>query len=101
MRLTSSQISCIKQVAAEVMGDQARLLLFGSRADDTRRGGDIDLYVAEPVLLPDAQLQAKLKFLVKLKRQIGERRIDLVFAPAPGQPAWPIHAIAQQTGIPL
>jgi hypothetical protein len=24
-----------------------------------------------------------------------------VFAPAPGQPTWPIHAIAQQTGIPL
>lgn len=88
-------------MAAEVMGDQARLLLFGSRADDTRRGGDIDLYVAEPLLLPEAQLQAKLQFLVKLKRQIGERRIDLVFAPAPGQPTWPIHAVAQQTGIPL
>lgn len=101
MRLTSSQISSIKQVAVEVMGEEARLLLFGSRVDDTRRGGDIDLYVAEPVLPPEAQLQVKLKFLVKLKRQIGERRIDLVFAPAPGQPTWPIHAIAQQTGIPL
>ena len=101
MRLTPSQISSIKQVAAEVMGDQARVLLFGSRADDTRRGGDIDLYVAAPVLPQEAQLAVKLKFLVKLKQQIGERRIDLVFAPAPGQPTWPIHAIAQQTGIPL
>lgn len=101
MRLTPSQISSIKQVAAEVMGDQARVFLFGSRADDTRRGGDIDLYVAAPVLSPEAQFQAKLKFLVKLKRHIGEQRIDLVFAPAPGQPTWPIHATAQQTGIPL
>lgn len=101
MRLTTSQIESIKQVAAEVMGEQAQLLLFGSRADDSRRGGDIDLYVSSPVLPPEAQLQAKLKFLVKLKRQIGERRIDLVFAPAPGQPTWPIHTIAQQTGIPL
>lgn len=101
MRLTTSQIKSIKQVAAEVMGDQARLMLFGSRADDTRRGGDIDLYVAAPVLPPEAQLATKLKLLVKLKQQIGEQRIDLVFAPAPGQPIWPIHTIAQQTGIPL
>ncbi len=101
MRLTTLQIQSIKQVAAEVLGDQARLMLFGSRVDDTRRGGDIDLYVAAPVLPPQAQTQAKLEFLVKLKRQIGEQRIDLVFAPAPGQPQWPIHAIAQQTGIPL
>lgn len=101
MRLTSSQIKSIKQVAAEVMGDQARLMLFGSRVDDTRRGGDIDLYVAAPVLPPQAQQATKLKLLVKLKQQIGEQRIDLVFAPAPGQPLWPIHAIAQQTGIPL
>ena len=101
MRLTPLQIKSIKHVAAEVMGDQARVMLFGSRADDTRRGGDIDLYVAAPVLPPEAQLQAKLKFLVKLKQQIGEQRIDLVFAPGPGQPTWPIHAMAQQTGIPL
>jgi hypothetical protein len=101
MRLTPSQISSIKQVATAVMGDQARLLLFGSRTDDTRRGGDIDLYVAQPVLSQQEQLATKLKFLVMLKQQIGEQRVDLVFAPAPGQPMWPIHAIAQQTGIPL
>lgn len=59
MRLTPLQIKCIKQVAADVLGDQARLMLFGSRVDDTRRGGDIDLYVAAPVLPPEAQLETK------------------------------------------
>lgn len=101
MRLTPIQVDRIKQVAAEVLGDDVRVMLFGSRVDDARRGGDIDLYVAEPVLPMQAQQETKLKFLIKLKQQLGEQRIDLVFAPAPGQPAWPIHQIAQQTGIPL
>jgi len=83
------------------MGSQARVMLFGSRVDDTRRGGDIDLYIAAPVLPQETQLETKLKFLVKLKQQLGDQRIDLVFAPAPSQPAWPIHTIAQQTGIYL
>ena len=99
MRLTPAQVNSIKQVAAEVLGEHARLMLFGSRVDDLRRGGDIDLYVAAPVLAHPAQLAAKLTFLVKLKQQIGDQRIDLVFAPAPGQPTWPIHTVAQQTGI--
>ena len=101
MRLTTAQIERIKQVAVEVMGSQVKVMLFGSRVDDTRRGGDIDLYIATPALPQKAQLEAKLKFLVKLKQRLGDQRVDLVFAPAPGQPEWPIHKIAQQTGIPL
>jgi len=31
MRLTPAQVKSIKQVAAEVLGEQARLMLFGSR----------------------------------------------------------------------
>lgn len=101
MRLTSQQIESLKQVAAEVFGPQAQICLFGSRADDHRRGGDIDLYVSGVVLSMDAQLDAKLRFLVKAKRLLGERRIDLVFAPMPGQPVLPIQRIARETGVPL
>lgn len=101
MRLTSRQISSIKQVAVDVFGSTAQIYLFGSRVDDQRRGGDIDLYVAETSLPPTEQLDAKLKFLVKIKQQLGDQRIDLVFAPMPGFPALPIQHMAQQTGVPL
>ena len=101
MRLTSRQIEGLKHIAAEVFGPQARISLFGSRIDDQRRGGDIDLYVTGLALTADAQLDAKLKFLVKAKQQLGEQRIDLVFAPAPGQTVQPIHRIAETTGVPL
>jgi predicted nucleotidyltransferase len=101
MRLTDVQIAILKRIAAEAFGSQARLYLFGSRTDDSLRGGDIDLYVTGLTGTPDELLNAKLHFLVKAKRQLGDQRIYLVFAPAPGQPALPIQQRAAQTGIPL
>ena len=101
MRLLPQQIQTIKQVALEVFGSVAQVYLFGSRTDDQLRGGDIDLYVTQAPLTLEAQLDAKLKFLVKIKQQLGDQRIDLVFAPAQGQALLPIHRLAQQTGVPL
>ncbi|QXP84038.1 nucleotidyltransferase domain-containing protein [Methylococcus sp. Mc7] len=101
MRLTDVQTAILKRVAAEVFGPQARLYLFGSHTDDSLRGGDIDLYVTGLSGTLDELLNAKLHFLVKAKRQLGDRRIDLVFAPAPGQAPLPIQRRAAQTGIPL
>jgi len=60
------EIHSIKQVAAEVFGSGAHLFLFGSRVDDQRRGGDIDLYISSTALPLEAQLESKLKFLVKV-----------------------------------
>jgi predicted nucleotidyltransferase len=45
MRLTATQRQCILQATRQSFGADAKVWLFGSRADDTRRGGDIDLYV--------------------------------------------------------
>lgn len=101
MRLTQLQIKIIKSTFTEVFGSSAQLLLFGSRTQDNLRGGDIDLYVMEFNCTLEQQLDAKLRFLVKVKQQMGECRIDLIFAPLPDQTPLPIHRIAEQTGIPL
>lgn len=45
MRLDSREIETIRAAAREVFGDRATGRLFGSRARDTLRGGDIDLVV--------------------------------------------------------
>ena len=101
MRLTPYQIEVLKSTAREVFGQRSSLWLFGSRVDDKRRGGDIDLYLTGFNHSIERQLDAKLRFLAKVKQKIGEQRIDLVFAPLPGHPLKPIQRMAQQTGVLL
>jgi predicted nucleotidyltransferase len=45
MRLTAEQAKIIRSAVREIYGDDSQLWLFGSRVDDERRGGDIDLLV--------------------------------------------------------
>ena len=75
MRLTAQEISAIKNTFHEVFGN-GDIYLFGSRADDTRKGGDIDLYI-EPVAT-EKICEKKIQFLVKLQEKIGIQKIDVV-----------------------
>jgi len=45
MRLTKEQISIIKTLVTRHFDSDTDVILFGSRVDDTARGGDIDLYI--------------------------------------------------------
>lgn len=45
MRITQRQRTAIVEATREVFGERSVVRLFGSRADDTKRGGDIDLHV--------------------------------------------------------
>ena len=76
MRLSSGQISAIRQAFQQVFG-KGEVVLFGSRLDDTKKGGDIDLY-----LIPQKEggdpFQQKIKFLVKLKQLIGDQKVDVL-----------------------
>lgn len=45
MRLTETEINVIKHSACDVFGSDVVVFLFGSRVDDTKKRGDIDLYI--------------------------------------------------------
>ena len=96
MRISLAQRQAIHQIVAEECGPSAQVRLFGSRLDDTAKGGDIDLIVEldEPVSLP-ADLAVKLS--VKIMRLCHGRKVDVVIL-APNLPVLPIHKIAQQQG---
>ena len=101
MRLTTEQRRIIRDTVREVLGPDARVRLFGSRIDDTKRGGDIDLLIETDLVDPAAALDAKLDLLVSLKRRLGERRIDLLLdRPGQADPP-PVVVAARTTGIPL
>lgn len=45
MRLQSKEIQTIIQIAKDIYGETVQVYLFGSRLNDEKRGGDIDLLV--------------------------------------------------------
>ena len=76
MRLSPNYQEIIKKYFVEFFGN-GEVYLFGSRVDDSKKGGDIDLYF---VLKEHSNLfEKKLKFLSRVKRELGEQKIDIVF----------------------
>ncbi|WP_297092274.1 nucleotidyltransferase domain-containing protein [uncultured Draconibacterium sp.] len=78
MRLSQFQITSIKSLAKKYFGPNTAVSLFGSRTDDSKKGGDIDLFIKnkDESLLT---LERKIHFLAELKAKIGEQKIDVVF----------------------
>ncbi len=79
MRLTQFEISQIKRLVNYHFGANAKVYLFGSRTDDTKKGGDIDLLIQlnEEQTARDIMLK-KAAFLSKLEMRLGEQKIDLL-----------------------
>jgi len=99
MRLTTDQVIAIKQTAQTVLGDNARVVLFGSRVDDAKKGGDIDL-----LFEIDHRVENRATTLgalyVALIRKLGDRKIDILLKDI-NTPAAPVLDVALQTGIQL
>jgi len=94
MRLSPHELQAVRQtlLGADPAG---RVWLFGSRADASRRGGDIDLYfeTSQPV-----SLKTSLALEYRLAALFGSKVDRLIRNP--GQAEQPIHAIAKR-GVPL
>ena len=99
MRLSPAHRHAILDLNREVLGDDARVLLFGSRADDSQRGGDVDLLVECTRPLP-ARLEAEIRLGALIERALEGRRVDLIVVD-PTTPPQPVHRVARTTGVPL
>jgi predicted nucleotidyltransferase len=100
MRLTQLQAQAIKTAAAEIFGQDAEVWLFGSRVDDDKRGGDIDLYIELPAMKTEELRKLESRFWIRLQRALGEQKIDIV-THLRGRPLRPIDQQARKTGICL
>ena len=101
MRLTPSQIRAIKTTTTEIFGEDAKVWLFGSRVDDDRRGGDIDLLIQTSESDGLALTRKKIRFLSRLKTRIGEQRVDLVIKTNDQTEHPAIVKVAESTGVQL
>jgi predicted nucleotidyltransferase len=94
MRLNPNELSAIRTTLGAV-DSLGNVYLFGSRADDNRRGGDIDLFL-------DATRAIDLKTALTLQYRLTaacDTKVDLLVK-TPGQADMPIHEIARR-GIRL
>ena len=94
MRLNANELHTIRTTLGSV-DPQGRIYLYGSRADDARRGGDIDLYL-------ETSKAIDLRTTLKLQLQLSDAcrtKVDLLVK-SPDDADMPIHEIAKR-GIPL
>lgn len=101
MRLTDFEIKSIKELFVKNFSPGDHLWLFGSRVDDTQRGGDIDLYIETSNKDIAAVIKQKRKFLVELKMMIGDQKIDVVINTLITPTHLPIYDVARQNGVLL
>lgn len=95
MRLTTSQIETIRQAARQNFGAEASVWLFGSRVDDARRGGDVDLYI-EPTR--KSTLMSELRCKITLEDSL-DLHVDLIVKEPETEK--PIYQIAKTQGVQL
>ncbi len=96
MRLTAEQNRLILETVRAQAGPGARVVVFGSRVSDQRRGGDLDLLVESSPALPLLQ-RAKIKQQLENLLQLP---VDILAKETNASPQ-PFQAIALATGIAL
>jgi len=74
MRLEKEKALFLKEKIQENLSD-ATVFLFGSRTDDTKKGGDIDILVLGTRKL---KLNEKLNVQTAFWKQFGMQKLDLV-----------------------
>ncbi len=99
MRLSPKSREIIRETTLEVFGAEARVRLFGSRTDDSLRGGDIDLLVELPCHQPDTRKKS-LTLAARLQLQLGDQPIDVLVID-PNTALQPIHRVAAATAEPI
>ncbi|WP_302560968.1 nucleotidyltransferase domain-containing protein [Phocaeicola sartorii] len=76
MRLQPKEIQTIIQVAKEIYGESVKVYLFGSRLDDEKRGGDIDLLIRSTG--EKKGVLARIRMAARLKMLLGDQKIDII-----------------------
>ncbi len=98
MRLTGEEIAAIKAAATDVFGPSTVVRLFGSRTDDSLRGGDIDLHLE--IDRAESERHGASDFKDRLFRMIEPRKVDVVMSHRGGIPRG-FERIAYRDGIVL
>jgi predicted nucleotidyltransferase len=76
------------------------LRLYGSRADDQKKGGDIDLLLRIPSKILAKIEDLRFRINIEMQKRIGEQKIDLLVIDQ-NPPEKPFHRIALRESLLL
>lgn len=79
MRLSDREVDVICTAAKRRFGEATKTWLFGSRVDDSRRGGDIDILVEADLSEAEA-FSARIDMMTDIQMAIGDQKIDIVIS---------------------
>jgi predicted nucleotidyltransferase len=103
LRLSPNERDGIRRAVESTCGATGirwrRIVVFGSRTDPARRGGDIDLLVEiDPTHGVDYE-RLKRRLRLALEDEIGEQRVDIVIDD--GLESGPFSSLARMRGVEL
>ena len=84
MRITPEQIAIIIQTTRSIAGQDANVWLYGSRLDDARRGGDVDLLIESASaagFLERARIKYRLEQILQLPVDVLTTSLDVQDSP--------------------
>ncbi|MBX9916421.1 MAG: nucleotidyltransferase domain-containing protein [Nitrosomonas sp.] len=99
VRLSAGEIDVIRATVHGLLGDGARIRIFGSRARLDEKGGDIDILIETEQKLSD-RVATACRLTSQLQMQLGDQKIDVIIVD-PETREQPIHQIARKTGVVL
>ena len=73
MRLSTNEVETLKRSLLNI-SDDAKMYLFGSRIDDSKKGGDIDILILSDKLTKRDIRKIRIDFFKKF----GEQKLDIV-----------------------
>lgn len=73
MRLDKNEVNVLKTKIQSLSSD-AQLYLFGSRTDDTKKGGDIELLIVDDNITKKDLRLLRIDFF----KHFGEQKLDIV-----------------------
>jgi len=96
VRLSAREIEVIRATVERLIGS-ACLRVFGSRAREEEKGGDIDLLIETGRNL-ESRIATECRVASELQILLGDQKIDVIIVD-PETAEQPIHKIARQTGV--
>jgi len=73
MRLKKEEVRVLKETLKN-LSSSAKIYLFGSRVDDNKRGGDIDLLI----ISKDFTKKHLRKLRIEFFKNFGEQKLDII-----------------------